>query len=50
VASDDLIEIDGVIKEVFPGGAFLVETDAGTQLRLLRRQAKLSQFQIYQLK
>jgi translation initiation factor IF-1 len=32
VASDDLIEIDGVVKEVYPGGAFLVETDAGTKV------------------
>jgi translation initiation factor IF-1 len=32
VASDDLIEIDGVIKEVYPGGAFLVETDAGSEV------------------
>lgn len=30
MASDDLVEIDGVIKEVFPGGAFLVQTDAGS--------------------
>lgn len=29
MANEDLIEIDGVIKEVFPGGAFLVETDQG---------------------
>jgi len=32
LASDDLIEIDGVIKEVYPGGAFLVETDAGSEV------------------
>lgn len=32
MASEDLIPIDGVIKEVFPGGEFLVETDAGTQV------------------
>lgn len=32
MASEDLITIDGVIKEVFPGGEFLVETDAGTQV------------------
>ena len=31
MASDDLIEIEGKIKEVFPGGHFLVETEAGTQ-------------------
>lgn len=32
MASDDLIEIEGMIKEVFPGGHFLVETDAGTNV------------------
>lgn len=32
MASDDLIEIEGIIKEVFPGGHFLVETDAGTEV------------------
>ena len=30
MASDDLIEIDGIIEEVFPGGSFLVKTDIGT--------------------
>lgn len=33
MASDDLIEIDGVVKEVYPGGNFLVETEAGTDVR-----------------
>jgi len=32
VAGDDLIPVEGVITEVFPGGAFLVETEAGTQV------------------
>ena len=32
MASDDLIEIEGVVKEVFPGGHFLVETNAGTNV------------------
>jgi translation initiation factor IF-1 len=32
VASDDLIEMDGVITEVYPGGAFLVGTDMGTSV------------------
>jgi translation initiation factor IF-1 len=32
MASDDLIEIEGIIKEVFPGGHFLVETEAGTDV------------------
>ena len=29
MASDDLIELEGVVKEVFQGGNFLVETDVG---------------------
>jgi translation initiation factor IF-1 len=33
LASDDLIEIEGVIKEVFPGGHFLVDTDAGSEVQ-----------------
>ncbi len=45
LASDDLIEIDGVIKEVFPGGAFLVETDAGTQVHA-HLAGKLRRFRI----
>lgn len=32
MASDDLIEIEGTIKEVFPGGNFLVQTEAGTDV------------------
>ena len=32
VASDDLIEIEGVVAEVYPGGAFLVDTEAGTKV------------------
>lgn len=32
MAGDDLIPVEGVITEVFPGGAFLVETEAGTQV------------------
>lgn len=32
MASDDLIEIEGVIEEVFPGGHFLVKTEAGTEV------------------
>lgn len=32
MASDDLIEIEGTIKEVFPGGHFLVQTDADTEV------------------
>ena len=29
MASDDLIELEGVVKEVYQGGNFLVETDVG---------------------
>ena len=32
MASDDLIEIEGVVTEVFPGGHFKVETNAGTEV------------------
>ena len=32
MASDDLIEIEGVVKEVFPGGHFLVNTNAGSDV------------------
>ena len=33
VASDDLIEFEGVIKEVYQGGNFLVETDKGLEIK-----------------
>ncbi len=32
MASDDLIEIEGVVQEVFPGGHFLVQTNASTSV------------------
>ena len=32
MASDDLIEIEGVIEDVFAGGSFLVKTEAGAQV------------------
>ena len=32
MASDDLIEFEGVVKEVFQGGNFLVETEQGLQI------------------
>lgn len=32
MASDDLFEIEGVVQEVFPGGHFLVKTDASTEV------------------
>jgi translation initiation factor IF-1 len=45
LASDDLIEIDGVIAEVFPGGSFLVKTDAGTEVHA-HLAGKLRRFRI----
>ncbi len=33
MASDDLIELEGVVKEVYQGGNFLVETDNGHQVK-----------------
>ena len=45
VASDDLIEIEGVVKEVFPGGNFLVETEAGTDVHA-HLAGKLRRFHI----
>ena len=33
VASDDLIELQGIIKEVYQGGNFLVETENGMDVR-----------------
>ena len=33
VASDDLIEFEGVVKEVFQGGNFLVETENGLKVK-----------------
>ncbi len=33
MASDDLIEIEGTVKEVYPGGTFIVETEAGTDVQ-----------------
>jgi len=45
MASDDLIEIEGVIKEVFPGGNFLVETEAGSDVHA-HLAGKLRRFHI----
>ena len=33
MASDDLIEIEGTVKEVYPGGTFIVLTEAGTDVQ-----------------
>ena len=38
MASDALIEIEGVVKEVYPGGNFLVETEAGTDVPAHERE------------
>lgn len=32
MSADDLIEIEGVVVDVFPGGKFEVETDAGSKV------------------
>lgn len=45
LAADDLIPVEGVITEVFPGGAFLVETEAGTQVHA-HLSGKLRRFRI----
>ncbi|MCB9779446.1 MAG: translation initiation factor IF-1 [Alphaproteobacteria bacterium] len=45
MAADDLIPVEGVITEVFPGGAFLVETEAGTQVHA-HLSGKLRRFRI----
>ena len=45
MASDDLIEIEGVVKEVFPGGNFLVHTEADTDVHA-HLAGKLRRFRI----
>jgi translation initiation factor IF-1 len=45
LASDDLIEIDGVVTEVYPGGSFLVKTDAGHDVQA-HLAGKLRRFRI----
>ncbi len=45
MAANDLIEVEGVIKEVFPGGNFLVETEAGTEVHA-HLAGKLRRFHI----
>ena len=45
MASDDLIELDGVVADVFPGGSFLVKTDAGTDVQA-HLAGKLRRFRI----
>ena len=45
LASDDLIELEGTIKEVYAGGNFLVATDKGIDV-LAHLAGKMRQFQI----
>ena len=45
MAAEDLIEIEGVVKEVFPGGNFLVHTEAGTDVHA-HLAGKLRRFHI----
>ena len=33
VAADDLIDMEGTIEEVYPGGTFLVETEHGHKVQ-----------------
>ena len=45
MASDDLIEMEGVVKEVRPGGTFLVETEQGLEV-LAHLAGKLRRYRI----
>jgi translation initiation factor IF-1 len=45
VANEDLIEIEGTVKEVFPGGNFLVQTEAGSEVHA-HLAGKLRRFHI----
>lgn len=45
MASDDLIDIEGKVVEVHPGGTFLVETEAGTHVQA-HLAGKLRRFRI----
>ncbi len=45
MSASDLIEVEGVIKEVFPGGNFLVETEMGTEVHA-HLAGKLRRFHI----
>lgn len=45
MAAEDLIEIEGTIKEVFPGGNFLVLTEADTEVHA-HLAGKLRRFHI----
>ncbi len=45
MANEDLIEIEGTVKEVFPGGNFLVQTEAGSEVHA-HLAGKLRRFHI----
>ena len=45
MAADDLIDIEGKVIEVHPGGTFLVETEAGTNVQA-HLAGKLRRFRI----
>ena len=45
MASDDLIEMEGVIAEVFPGGKFLVKTENDLEVHA-HLAGKLRRFRI----
>lgn len=45
MANEDLIEIEGTVKEVFPGGNFLVQTEAGSDVHA-HLAGKLRRFHI----
>lgn len=45
MASDDLIEMEGEITEVYPGGTFLVDTEVGSKVHA-HLAGKLRRFRI----
>ena len=45
MASEDLIEIEGVIQDVYPGGTFVVKTEAGSEVKA-HLAGKLRKFRI----
>ena len=49
MASDDAIEMEGTVKEVFPGGTFSVETEQGHKI-LAHLGGKMRKFRIRVLK
>ncbi len=45
MSNEDLIEVEGVVEEVFPGGNFLVRTEAATEVHA-HLAGKLRRFHI----